>query len=1000
MKRVKKQKTRLQQYQQYVNKKIAAVCAMTLSMSVLLSPFATSANNSSYPILISSVSEELTQSDNYVNVALSYHDIEETQLSVTMDITVNLDNDVTDEEQTEVVDDSNEINEENSAIEDQGESSENSEGNSESEVTDEIAPNENGIVDEEVQLPEGGSDESNDTTVNESQNTDPSSEDSNNEVIEENPSLESDSLEGQEETQQDNTTLEAAEVGSIANLLEGKNPIFAWVSPALHYCSQWITNIFSSANYTQEFVVEAAEVQEKSVVIDFPIHSSFSLDESTLKILGVNGEELSPSLLEVNNNHLTLGFAGEVPEQFNVFFLLNRSETIQSGQVVVNENSVIRYNVKGEDETKELTVPTMKVNFYELTQTMSLPTLESSFYQLNTTDESDLDASSHQIEVELENNNILYLDKTATEQGDGSYLIKLNTSGVVQATQTLNKADIVLVVDKSGSMSDKLDGTNGIKNSIKEFTKDVLSINTAENPNMVRVAIVTYDQYANNLLGGFVSQYTTCKKEGSCSNKNDENKNSVEYKITNIGANGGTNTEAGIKKAGELLTNAAQESGRSGAQQYVVFFTDGLPTYNDRYSGSDGSTYYGRNFRAAQESYYDYFKGPLLQEGSNTISVGGIGEVESKREWVSTGLWPWDGYWEYNENQDDLGSSYTLTNTPLDAKFYSIGLFTNSDDSKDAMAKAFLQTIQNVIKVEDYATNYYTNDIEKAKNIYTNIKGEIVSEIKGNLLTNVTITDIIPDYLSIVKDTVSGGSVDSTGKEITWEFDTLTEDGVEVSFKVIPNDPYLGGTNIPTNVSATITANEINKPEGELYPVPKIDINPVQGGIRVDKQVIKSDGTLFTTDEKFTINVTRMKDNLIQEQLGFNVAGNNVDKTVSFYLKGETTNISFNNDKTKNYLTVGTYSVDEVVPANYRKDSVSIKVCSNANYNTDSNSESCRDAVVDKNGRFTIDKHNRYILITVVNKLVNENYWYDKKHTPNEFIYTKPASSGDIAITE
>ena len=221
MKRVKKQKTRLQQYQQYVNKKIAAVCAMTLSMSVLLSPFATSANNSSYPILISSVSEELTQSDNYVNVALSYHDIEETQLSVTMDITVNLDNDVTDEEQTEVVDDSNEINEENSAIEDQGESSENSEGNSESEVTDEIAPNENGIVDEEVQLPEGGSYESNDTTVNESQHTDPSSEDSNNEVIEENPSLESDSLEGQEETQQDNTTLEAAEVGSIANLLEG-----------------------------------------------------------------------------------------------------------------------------------------------------------------------------------------------------------------------------------------------------------------------------------------------------------------------------------------------------------------------------------------------------------------------------------------------------------------------------------------------------------------------------------------------------------------------------------------------------------------------------------------------------------------------------------------------------------------------------------------------------------------------------------------------------------
>ena len=303
------------------------------------------------------------------------------------------------------------------------------------------------------------------------------------------------------------------------------------------------------------------------------------------------------------------------------------------------------------------------------------------------------------------------------------------------------------------------------------------------------------------------------------------------------------------------------------------------------------------------------------------------------------------------------------------------------------MAVEFLKTIQNVVKMEDYGAKYYTDKINDAQKIYSEILKEIKTEIKGNLLTTVTITDIVPDYLDIVEGSFNINPTSTVGKTLTWNFENLTEDGIELSFKVIPNDPYLGGTNIPTNVSATIKANEINKLEGESYPVPEIDITPIQGGIKIDKQVINSDRTPFTTDEKFTINITRMKGNLIQEQLGFNVAGNNVDETVSFYLKGQTTNISFNDDKTKNYLTVGTYSVDEVVPANYRKDSVSIKVCPNANYNTDANSESCSDAVVDANGRFTIDKNNRYILIIVKNKLANENYWYDKEHIPNRFTY-------------
>lgn len=970
MKRVKKQKTRLQQYQQYVNKKIAAVCAMTLSMSVLLSPFATSANNSSYPILISSVSEELTQSDNYVNVALSYHDIEETQLSVMMDVNVSLDSIVTDDEQVDIIEQSEDNKQENleeeqlpKSEEKPTEVEENSIDDSTEESVEEIEESTENNISESSEVPSG-----------ETGTTEPSTEEIGDEesvTINENTESRNDLIEEQENSQEEKIESELTESVAFGQLNSVFNPI-----------GQWIMKVLKPFIVNSRVIVEASELQEKSVMIDFPIHSSFSLDESTLKILGENDEELQSSSLKIEENRLMLEFSNDVPEQFSVFFILNRSESIESGDVIVNDGAVIQYRVEGSSGISEIKIPTMNANLYLLTQFMGLSSHKPSIYQSNVISaESSSDTSTTQITVPVGNNE-LYLDKTAEPQDDGSYLIKLKTSGKVQTITTLNKADIVLVMDKSGSMSDKI---ADIKDSVQQFTKDVLSINTTENPDMVRVAIVTYAQSANNLLGGFVSQYTTCKIEGSCSNRN-ENTNSVEYKIEAITANGGTNTEAGIKKAGELLTNAAQESGRSDAKQYVVFFTDGLPTYNDRYSGSDGSTYYGRNFRAAQESYYDYFKGPLLQEGSNTISVGGIGKVES--QWVWTGLF--QGEWR--DNPDDLPPvpNYTPTQTPLNAKFYSIGLFTDSNKDEDAMAIAFLKTIQNVINEKDYAENYYTNDIETAQNIYTNIENEIVSEIKGDLLTNVIITDIVPSYLDILGDiTVVGATPTETGnqfdeqtgkKTLTWKFANLAEGGVEISFSVKPNDPYLGGTNIPTNDSATIKATEINKSEGELYPVPKVDITPVQGGIKIDKQVVKNDGTPFTASEKFSINVTSMKDNQIQEQLGFDVAGNNVDQTVSFYLKGETTNISFNNDTTKNYLTAGIYTVEEIVPANYQQSDINIQYC-------DQSYSACH--LVESYDTFMLDKDHRYILITITNKLVNESYWYNQVHAPNRFTYTK-----------
>ncbi|MGN9120496.1 VWA domain-containing protein [Turicibacter bilis] len=1016
MKRVKDKKTRVQKYQSHINRKISAVCAMTLSVSMLLSPFTISANNTSYPILISSVSEELTQSDDYVNVALSYHDIEETQLSVTMDVNVSLDSIVTDDEQVDIIEQSEDNKQENLEGEQLPESEENPTEVEENSIDDSTEES----VEEIEESTENNISESSEVPSGETGTIEPSTEEIGDEesvIINENTESVNDLIEEQEAPQEENIEsmndlIEEQEapqeenIESMNDLIEEQEPsqeeniesqltesvAFGQLNSVFNRIGQWIMKVLKPFIVNSRVIVEASELQEKSVMIDFPIHSSFSLDESTLKILGANDEELHPSSFNIGANRVTLGFNGDVPEQFSVFFILDRSESIESGDVIVNDGAVIQYRVEGTSETSEIKLPTMNTNLYLLTNMMPLPSLESSFYQLNSlSDESSDETLTTQQTIELNNGNILYLDKVAEEQGDRSYLITLHTSGTVQVTTSVNKADIVLVVDISGSMSDKI---RAIKKSIKQFTKSVLAINDTYS-DTVRVAIVTYETIATNLLAttnnnsGFVNTYTTkCKNGGSiCWNPN---RSSVEYKIDNISYGGGTNTDAGIKMAGNLLTN----NGRSDANKYVVFFTDGLPTYNSTYSGNsdddadgNGNSNWDRNFRAAQISYYENFVGPLKQTNSNEITIGGIGSIRNNQN-----------------NNFDGKVTYTIQNqSPLNARFYSIGLFTDSTDEENQMAINFLQTIQNVIDKDNYADRYYTNDITRAQVIYSAIEQDILSEVTGNLLDNkVTITDIVPSYFNVIRDSFNvqpkSISVDeeSGGTRITWEFDHLSAVGVDLSFKIEAND-YFGAINsdsiiidaigingVYTNESATIVGTEI--PNGAVYPIPTVTIAPVQGGIKVVKEVKKGESQ-YETNDTFSINVTGESN-----QLGFEVTGN-TNQTVSFYLRNSDTDITYNKDYSKNYLMIGEYLVDEFIPANYAAPQIEIKKC------TDSTYQSCT-LLPTQNKTFTLDKTQPYILITVKNNLSNENYWYDKVHKPNRFTYTKQLSGAETSTEE
>ena len=522
----------------------------------------------------------------------------------------------------------------------------------------------------------------------------------------------------------------------------------------------------------------------------------------------------------------------------------------------------------------------------------------------------------------------LTINKTAELVDGETVKITLTAEGEVTRTDAKN-ADIVMVIDKSGSMNDKLDK---IKEAARNFTNNILS-NTKDSD--VKIAIVTYDYYG--YYGGYNGQGSYLNL-GFSSSKDDINK-----AINAITAEGGTNTQAGIRRAAETL-----EGTRADAKKYVVFFTDGLPTQS--YDGGDGTRVDSKYMTAAKDEYNKHFT-----------------------SWNKT----------------------SSNNDQIDAKFYSVGVFTKASVTEKKQAVNFLKTIQNVIDPDKFGEKYYTENLDVVNSIFTDISNEIAADINNTVATNVTINDIVTDYFNIVdkswKVTDLKGNViniqpEVTGNNITFKIGDIkvnageSKGGVIVTFNAKLKDAYFGGGNIDTNVSADITYNDGQKQE---FNIPNVNIPSKKGTIKIKKEIVEKEllrgwnkvsDDEVNKDDKFSISVVG------NEKYTVNLGGNS-EETLNFYLKGENTDISINTDTSLNYLTVGQYKIEELLPMNYQQVDVyvetegkTVKLENWKNYNKQTKT-------------FTIDKDNNNITIIVRNTLVNKGYWFDKTDVENKFRY-------------
>lgn len=390
---------------------------------------------------------------------------------------------------------------------------------------------------------------------------------------------------------------------------------------------------------------------------------------------------------------------------------------------------------------------------------------------------------------------------TATPDEDGNYTITLTVRGTPvpssETTTTSANADVVLVVDNSGSMETSVGtrcdepkssfmkeektfwGTGVVVHTCQEChakyyewkfigisLSDVPEVCTGEKGNISRIEAAknVSKEFAKSILSYDGNQVAVIGfAHGGRSGGTDENaitvsqeltKNptAVETAINRMKADGGTNYTAALDKAYTYLNNRSDKDGRPG---YVIFISDGAP--------------------------------------------GLSGESQNDDNWNGS-----------KQAENIKGDGYTL---------YTVGI------ALEGPAETYLKNMASADQNEHFINvtgNDYADTLSTVlKQWADKIKVTPTTKPAG---TNAVLTDVInTDQFDYVDGSASDGLTVADNKTVTWNIEDIPEHGASASFKIkakygvygnnilTNDDVYLTYTDANGN-SARIDKDEIGKP--------------------------------------------------------------------------------------------------------------------------------------------------------------------------------------------
>lgn len=472
----------------------------------------------------------------------------------------------------------------------------------------------------------------------------------------------------------------------------------------------------------------------------------------------------------------------------------------------------------------------------------------------------------------------------------------------IQGKNYKTTSDVVLVIDCSGSMKEGSKLTNTRK-AAKAFGDKLLTENSS-----TRIAIVTFIDEATAHNNG---HFYTASELSAFETAVDE----ATY------ANGGTNQQAGIHVAQQLL-----DSSPAGNLKNIVILSDGEPTYSYRLTGTAGWTGCYIDWRGGHQ-WGDWVSGGKVD--SSTISVTGC-----SYELVGTGYAKTRGKYEPGEINLAItcehGKSRTVNSYSLD---HSVATIWEANQAKAAGTTIFSVALQagtdgeNTLKAcaTDAAKGYYAigqddNVEEKLTAAFEAIAGSIaiaasngsVADTMGDKV-QLSFSDAAPVITNdkAVYDAgnadvyISQGSAtyDADARRINWTVGNVREgDNPIMKYKVTVKEgsnPSTGEV-LDANESATFSyKNYLGEDTVGTFPVPQVTVGG--GNILVHYYLVNDQG------QPINENGAVVESPALAKQV----------KTAAYHEENGSTGLSYNipymvsHDNVANYNYFGSYILND-----------------------------------------------------------------------------------------
>jgi len=430
---------------------------------------------------------------------------------------------------------------------------------------------------------------------------------------------------------------------------------------------------------------------------------------------------------------------------------------------------------------------------------------------------------------------------------DGVYEITLTIQGKNYKTTS----DVVLVIDCSGSMGEGTKLTN-TRAAAKAFGEKLLTEGST-----TRIAIVTYEDTAAKYNNGHF--YTASELDAF--------KNAID-KATY--ADGGTNQQAGIHVAQQLLSSDAS----TGKLKNMVILSDGAPTYSYRLTGTATGTC--TNYGIFGWSHNRHYE-------ENTLAITGC-------DYTRVG----DGYADNRtgEPSDGNDGQARLTLTCSHGKTeqkdvdieHSVATIWEANQAKAAGTTIFSVALQagtygeNTLKscATDAAKGYFA--IAQNDNVETKLNAAFTA-IAGSIAkaaTNGSVVDPMSDYVGLdfagdptytndyaayankqYNVYLSQGTVTRSGETLNWNVGDINEGTPAVmKYRVTLKDGLSKDRTYPTNDTTTFNYTDYQDQETSRdFNIPEVAPN---GGtilihyylVNANGQPINAGGTVVESPDK------------------------------------------------------------------------------------------------------------------------------------------------------